>query len=416
MNLVLSTIKMRCMLILVCKLITETKRLKKRLVRILKDGLALIGIIVMLGEAASEIFNYQGLFEVYKKHVWFILFVILIGCVIKNWDRLSYTVRIADSSDVTITLKVCDVLKNKGAVIIPTNSTFDTTMDDEFISKGSIQGQYQNKYFKKNLSELDKKIDAGLTGKSYVVLNDGRIHKNKRYLIGTVSRINTKNKRAYFLADSDIDVYGHPIDVDVTNISQALNGLWNELSKNGNCEPYSIPIIGTGKARAKDVSRNEVVQQTILSFLAASKEHKITESLTICIFPGDFEKIDWDGICEFLKYQSMYANVKSSETNLYGTAETTPTKIRLNGDLIVDRKNHYSAVFSNNAVQFELSERELMVLTLLTNNKLSLSEIAEAMGLSFSCTNQILSKLLEAGLIICKSSKKKKIYYSKEHV
>ena len=53
------------------------------------------------------------------------------------------TVRITDSPDVTISLQICDALKTKDAVIIPTNTTFDTKMDDEFISAGSIQGQYQ---------------------------------------------------------------------------------------------------------------------------------------------------------------------------------------------------------------------------------------------------------------------------------
>ena len=50
------------------------------------------------------------------------------------------TVRIIDSPDVTISLQICDALKTKDAVIIPTNTTFDTKMDDEFISAGSIQG------------------------------------------------------------------------------------------------------------------------------------------------------------------------------------------------------------------------------------------------------------------------------------
>lgn len=70
--------------------------------------------------------------------------------------------------------------------------------------------------------------------------------------------------------------------MDATDVSKALTSLWRDLGKNGNSEPYSIPLIGTGKARAKDVSRNEVAKLIILSFLASSKEHKITESLTIC--------------------------------------------------------------------------------------------------------------------------------------
>ncbi|WP_274940991.1 macro domain-containing protein [Chordicoccus furentiruminis] len=131
------------------KMIISAKRLGKRLIRIITDIFAVIGFIVMLAEAASEIFGYGGLFEFYKNYFGWIIGVIVIGCVWKNWDRLKMTVRITDSPDVTISLQICDALKGKDAVIIPTNTTFDTKMDDEFISEGSIQGQYQLKYFKK---------------------------------------------------------------------------------------------------------------------------------------------------------------------------------------------------------------------------------------------------------------------------
>ena len=395
-----------------CKLKFSTKRLSKRFWGIITDGLAVIGMLVMIAEAASEVFGYQGLFDCYRAFSWWIVAVIIIGCICKNWDRLKFKVKIADSSDITITLKVCDALKNEGAVIIPTNSTFDTVMDDEFISEGSIQGQYQIKFFKNRIFELNKKLEEGLIGKTCVELKDGRQHNNKRYPIGTVSRVNEKNKRAYFLADSDIDSQGHPIDVDAMDVSQALTGLWYDLSRNGNCEPYSIPLIGTGKARAKDVSRNEVVQQIILSFLAVSKEHKITESLTICIYPRDVEKIDWDGLCEFLKYQSQYANVKPADSRPIGTAETTPDVITYEGEHELEESEECAIqTISHFEQSVGLSERKKKIVTLLTGNKLASTEIAEAMGLSVATTNRLLTQLQELGVIVSEGSARKKYFY-----
>lgn len=316
---------------MVCKLKISAKRVGKNIGSICQTGFAIVGGLITVVEL-SDIAGIKKIRELFQQNFWLVLLAVAILSVIIKWDRLRYIVKIADSSDITITLKVCDALRNRGAVIIPTNSTFDTVMEDEFISKDSIQGQYQTKFFKNSISKLDMRIKEGLTGKKCVELTDGRKHNKKRFPIGTVIRVNEKNKRAYFLADSDIDPQGHPIDVDATDVSQALTGLWDDLSRNGNCEPYSIPLIGTGKARAKDVSRNEVVQQIILSFLAASKDHKITESLTICIHPGDFEKIDWDGLCEFLKYQSQYANVKPPDTKPIGTAETATATIIYEGE------------------------------------------------------------------------------------
>ena len=397
-----------------CKFKISAKRLSKRLWRIIIDVFAVIGALVMIAEAASEVFNYQGLFELYRTYIWPITAVIILSCVWKNWDKLKHTVKIADSSDITITLKVCDALKNEGAVIIPTNSTFDTVMEDEFISEGSIQGQYQIKYFRGRISELDKKISEGLAGKKHVALKDGRKHNSNRYPIGTVSRVSEKNKRAYFLADSDIDPQGHPIDVDATDVSQALTGLWHELGRNGNSEPYSIPLIGTGKARAKDVSRNEVVQQIILSFLAASKERKITENLTICIHPMDFEKIDWDGLCEFLKFQCQYANIKPADVRPIGTAEATPKVITFEAEYEIEECDEDISKIAPHSENRGLSEHEQKLVTLLTGNKLSRAEIAEAMGLSMASTNRLLKRLQDADAIISEGPAKQKRFYTSE--
>ena len=391
---------------LICKFKISAWRLRKRVCAIITDLFAAVGILVMIGEAASNIFSYQGFLIFYRLYAWWILVLLVVGCVGKNWDYLKYTVKIKDSPDVTVSLKVCDALKNEGAIIIPTNSTFDTDMNDEFISKVSLQGQYQTKYFKGKTAELNKKIEYGLIGKSYVELNDGRKYKNKRYPIGTVSRVTEKNKRAYFLVDSDINPKGIPINVDAGTISQALTSLWSNIHREGNNEPYSIPLIGTGKARAKDISRNEAVQQIILSFLAASKDHKITECLTICIYPEDFEKIDWDGLCEFLKYQSQYANVRPSEIEPFGIAETTPLEIgAICNDEILENDCSQADFYKEERA---LSKRERMILTLLNGNKMSVSEIAEAMGLSIIGTNLILRRLVDEGVVVSERAHGKK--------
>ena len=395
---------------LACKLKISAKRLGKNIGSICQTGFAIVGGLITVVEL-SDIAGIEKVRELFQQYFWLVLLVVAILSVIIKWDRLRYTVKIADSPDITITLKVCDALKNEGAVIIPTNSTFDTVMEDEFISEASIQGQYQIKFFKNRIPELDKKLKEGLTGKHCVELKDGRQHNIERFPIGTVSRVNEKNKRAYFLADSDIDPQGHPIDVDATDVSQALTGLWYELSRSGNCEPYSIPLIGTGKARAKDVSRNEVVQQIILSFLAASKEHKITESLTICIHPGDFEKIDWDGLCEFLKYQSQYANVKPADAKPIGTAETTPAVIAYEGEHEIDETDEIPKGLPVEK-EVELNERDQMLVTLLTGNKLGMSEIAEAMGLSMVATKHLLKKLQDAGTIVSEGATKQRRFYA----
>lgn len=410
----LFTIKKRCINSLASKLSISAKRLGKRLVKIINDIFAVIGVIVMVAEAASEIFGYSGLFEFYKNRFGWIISAIVIGCIWKNWDRLKMTVRIVDSPDVTISLQICDALKGKDAVIIPTNTTFDTKMDDEFISAGSIQGQYQLKYFKNKLSDLDKLITDGLNGKDYITLNDGRSSKNKRYMIGTVCRINEKSRRAYFLADSDINAKGIPIDVDASDISMSLVSLWDTLAIEGNQEPYRIPLLGTGKARAKDASRNEIVREIVLTFLAATKEHKITESLTICIHPRDFDKIDWDALCEFVKYESQYTNIKPMFSKPSGLEEKTPSVVKLKDEEIVDDTSEDipGHVVVPHLQKPFLSEKEKLMITILQGNEMKKSEVAAAMGLTMNATTRILSKLQSAGLVQSKGGARNIIYFA----
>ena len=393
---------------LASKLIIKIKRIPSKIKEILKMIFAIIGCLVTIEELA-EIINIKGVGDLYKEHWVLGLFAIIIVSILYNMDKLEMKVVIAGSSDVTITLKVCDALKNKGAVIIPTNTTFDTLIKDDFISEGSIQGQYQLKYFREQIPELDKILEDELRNKKHILLNDRHETKIKRYPIGTVCRISKKNKRAYFLADSDINAKGIPYNVDITSIAQSLDGLWASLAEIGNHEPYSIPLLGTGKARAKDASRDEVVRTIILSFLASVKEHKVTESLIICIHTNDYEKIHWDDLCEFLNYHSRYTNLKPISAVPDGAAEITPAIVELKNERPEDETKYESDLMQ--IKEYELSEKEKIMISLLKGNEMKMSEIAAAMGLSIHKTLYLLNKLTSLGVVKCKGTNIGKVYY-----
>lgn len=279
------------------------RRMRRRMWGVLELTLAIVGTMVMLAEAADEIFSCNMLFEFYRRHFCVLLAAILLIAVVTKWDLLEFSTKVAHAPDVSVVLKVCDALRNKGAVIIPTNTTFDTLMEDDFISEGSLQGQYQTRYFRNSRSELDALIERGLRQKSYDLLHDGRTTKGRRYPIGTLCRVSTSKKRAYLLADSDINERGVPIDVSAQNVSLALSRLWDSLIEEGNREPYSIPLICTGRAGVRDASRDDVVKEIVVSFLAATHRQKFTERLVICIHPADYEKVSWDELCKFIDYK-----------------------------------------------------------------------------------------------------------------
>ena len=394
------------------------KRQCKRLLVIVGTAFSIFGIIVTIGEVIEKIFNYKEVYQLYRENIILIaLFALTIAIILKR-DDLSYSVRIANSPDVSITLRVCNALNNKGAVIIPTNSTFDTSMLDDFISEKSLQGQYQKRYFKKNLYELNKLIKIGLENSKGINLYDGRKTNTKRYPIGTLCKISGENvkKRAYFLADSDININGIPENVDMMDIMKSLVSLWEGLGIIGNKEDYSIPLLGTGRAGVKNASRDEIVKNIVNTFLMAIRECKITENLIICIHPLDFEKIHWDDLCEYIKYQCTFTYVHDNSEQV-GVQEKSPERIALAPidydfdfeELTeVNDKGDSSVVKQSKKGDFEdciektfktYKEREEKIIEILSGNQLTASEIAVATGMSMNSTRAIIKKLMERGQV-----------------
>lgn len=244
-------------------------------------------------------FDYKGLLV--------LLAISLICSIIKNWPKLQrkFTIK---NRDINITIVVGDIFKQDGAKVIPTNTTFDTCKDDEFISICSIQGQFQEKYFKNNLGTLDSMIKESLReSKISEILNDGRKTKVERYECGTVSKITCMNERYYLLALADVNKNGTP-QAKYENILIALQGLWDFLAENRHIENLVVPIIGTGRAGIAEATRMKVIKDTILSFVAISSQVKITNNLILCIHPNDLKenKIDIDEIFEYVEYTSKY--------------------------------------------------------------------------------------------------------------
>ena len=371
-----------------CKFKFSLQRLQNNIFSIVTGTMGILGALLTICEGASEIFYYNGLFVLYKEYFLYIIIISGLIMVIVKWDHLSITEKVVGAPDVSITIKVCDALANDGAVIIPTNTTFDTVMDDDFISEASLQGQFQLKYYRDKFDELDGLIINGLAEKKYTVLSDGRKTNTKRYPLGTISRIPCKKKRAYFLAVADIYKNGIPITPDASDMHTSLNRLWDELNYEGNMETYSVPLIGTGKAGVRDITREEIIKEIILTFLLSTQNYKLTEHLIICVHPSDYTKIDWDEMGDYLKYNCKYFYAQRSN---FSSSVPEGTAEKSNGDISSFNK-------------------EQQTLQLLENNNMTRKEIASALGMSMASTTRLLSQLAEKKAIGVYGDNKNRIY------
>lgn len=284
------------------------KQLLKKYKDIIKVFFEIIGIFLSIYELLNLFFPsiLNGISFNYLAFILLIFFIFTTSIII-NFPNLKKTFSIKNR-DIEITIVVGDIFKQKASMIIPTNTTFDTCMENDFISLKSIQGQFQNKYFKNNLATLDDMISNSLKETQIKEeINDGRKTKIKRYNCGTVAKIIHNSKKYYFLALSDVNKVGSP-NAKYDNIVESLQGLWTFLGENKHIEPLVIPIIGTGRAGITDATRMKVLKEIILSFVAISAEVKFTNHLIICIHPDDLKKkmIDIDEVFEYVQYTSKY--------------------------------------------------------------------------------------------------------------
>lgn len=211
--------------------------------------------------------------------------------------------------DIIVSLSISDLLAIKdSAIVIPTNTTFDTSMDGDFISIKSIQGQFQKKYYNTDFSELDVAIKKSLDeyfGDKYKVLGDRKKTNSNRYDIGTVAKVTKNGHHYYFLAIADVNKRGKPENVTMENLTKALVGLWDFLSREAHTEPITIPVIGTGRAGLKDGTFEKVVHETIFSFISKSREEFVSRKMTVCIYPSSISEanVTWENLCKYMDLQ-----------------------------------------------------------------------------------------------------------------
>ena len=284
------------------------KQILKSYKKILSSFFVMLGIIL----SSYDIINIflPKLFTNIKFNInelIILVIILLIISIIDNRPKLTRNFCIRNR-DISIKVVVGDIFNQKGSKIIPTNTSFDTCMENEFISLKSIQGQFQNKYFKNNINVLDNMITQSLSENKIVKkYDDGRTTKTACYSVGTVAEIYYSEERYYLLALADVNKKGTP-SAKYDNIITSLQGLWDYLSENKHIDNLVIPIIGTGRAGIAEATRMRVIKEIILSFVAISSENKVTDNLTLCIHPSDIQQnmVDIDEIFEYIEYTSKY--------------------------------------------------------------------------------------------------------------
>lgn len=272
---------------------------------------ALIGGYFTLCEIEQAVFKTQMLIDILRNYTLIVLITSAMLVLLIRKDRAEKTAYLG-KNDTIISLKMADLLNIKdSAIVIPTNTTFDTTMSGDFISEQSLQGQFQKKISNVDFSTLDMSIKNSLDEcypNGYEVLEDRTKTNRNRYEIGTVAKITHNGQHYYFLAVADVSKTGKPQNVTMQNMTKALVGLWEYLSKEGHTEPITIPVIGTGRAGLCDGTFEDVIHETIFSFATKSQDEFVSRKMTICIYPPALSdaNVTWEKLCSYLELQCQF--------------------------------------------------------------------------------------------------------------
>lgn len=223
--------------------------------------------------------------------------------------------------DISIEIAIGDLFAFDGALIVGTNTTFDTQISRELIDATSVQGQFTTKYYGDHTS-LDNELNSKLNGIDHEKLVGKRKGKSNRYPIGTAVKLQPKDRTGYFLAICDINEHGTACG-KFEELQQALSQLWIFIGDHGAKEQLVMPVLGTKFMRLKP-SRQVVTQEIIRSFIAACAEKTFCEKLTIVLHEKDVldNKIDIDALGRYLEHLCTYTEFSAYTAERTGTAVT----------------------------------------------------------------------------------------------
>jgi hypothetical protein len=241
----------------------------------IKSILAIYGFIWLIIESL-DFFNLYTR-DKYANYAFFIFILIatLVSILLKR--PIKSILIPLKGHDFNLEVRIADLFDVSGATVISSNTIFEADVASGKISVNSLQGQFTAKYFTGNQNELIKDINQELK------VIDG----NAPYSMGTTVPIHTHGKTFYFTAMAVLGENGNASST-VTDIKNALDGLWEYVRNSGELQELAVPVIGTGRGRIK-MTRKKMIALIAESFVKESINNKFTEKLIITVRPEDAE-------------------------------------------------------------------------------------------------------------------------------
>lgn len=250
---------------------------------------------------------------------WVFVLTGLMIIIYRMWPKSFFTFKV-QNRDVSVALRIGDIFKIDGALIVPINNRLDCENNGIVKRSSSILRFFIDNVYEKTPAHLNTDISQQLEDNSEWYEKFVENDNPKTYRVGTVVPIFRSDKQYYLLCNSTLNEQGRS-KTTVDDLRLSLNELWAFLTHSGSKDNLIIPILGTGRGRIP-LKREEVIKEMVLSFLVSLSQESYCEQLTICIHPNDFIKfnVNLDDLLDFIRLHCNNTGYIRGYKNPLGTA------------------------------------------------------------------------------------------------
>lgn len=258
--------------------------------------LAALGVVWLVLEA------YYGLDDVVPESrigfFWFLALSLVLavawfcvdGLLLDGHLKRSITIT-SNAFDTPIKVLFGDLFAQDGWKAISVNEYFDSAVDGEHVSEGSLHGAMLKNYWGGNVRDWDEQIAADLKN---VRPDEERTDrpapgKAKRYAIGTAAKASIGENRFLCVASARTDTETLQASASSDDLNKALRGVLCKARSVCSGHVLNIPLMGSGLART-GIKPNMIVDLILLAVFEKSKQRKITREIRI-VLPKAMRKL-----------------------------------------------------------------------------------------------------------------------------
>jgi len=218
----------------------------------------------------------------------------LIFSIIKGVAPLKIEFEFSKGLNTKIIIKFGDLFDQDGIISMATDEVFDSSFENDIVSKKGVLGQFILKFYDGNDQEYEKDIS------DYFLSNQPKkkpkkinrtLGKDLKYTLGTTIKLERKGKKFYNFALTRVNTNNAKVSADITDLWTALIEFWKFVQINGNDEVISIPLVGTGYADI-NLPVQQIVDIILDTIYDVSNNGRITSKIQIIIHEKFFKKIN----------------------------------------------------------------------------------------------------------------------------